>query len=377
MQPVRPADYPAHPTLAQSLTLPAETPLTEASAEEALAAWREYLGFTGPMLLVRQPDRARKLLMEAFGLQPGEPVAIPVNARRFLSEAVKRSKGKPLFVELDADLEFVCETPGLEQVRLVWAQPVGGMAPPQPIPGKALFVDHGLTLPAPLAGAGVDPGAEATLWGLHLGADGDGALIAFCDAELAERAASLIGPDDTPDLGRTLAQCARLRGADGLAARQLAVDQAVRIGMEAGAGMPMAPRANGALPFGLPVRIPAEVDVATFISYVRNELVALDWLPELQPVFYVANQVTQDQALTRRSAENLARWLISPLGPDFVEDEVTHAVLGILKAAEYTGARWYTNPGRARWYSDLLIEWYGPTHDAYHPAFAISAPAQE
>jgi hypothetical protein len=377
MQPVRPADYPAHPTLAQSLTLPAETPLTEASAEEALAAWREYLDFAGPLLLVRQPDRARKLLMEAFGIQPGEPVAIPVNTRRFLSEAVKRSKGKPLFVELDADLEFVCETPGLEPARLVWAQSVGGMAPPRPIPGKALFVDHGLTLPAPLAGADEDLGADVTLWGLHLGDDGDGALIAFRDADLAVRAAALLGPDDAPDARRALAQCARLRGPDGLAARQLAIDEAVRVGMEAGAGMPMGQRANGALPFGLPVCIPSDVDVATFISYVRNELVALDWLPELQPLFYVANQVTQNHALTRQSAENLARWVISPLGPDFVEDEVTHAVIGILKAAEYTGSRWYTNPGRARWYSDLLFEWYGPEHDAYHPAFEISVPAVE
>lgn len=377
MQPVRSADYPAHPTLAQSLTLPAETPLTRSSADEALAAWREYLGFAGPLLVVKQPDRARKLLMEAFGIQPGESVAIPVNARRFLSEAVKRAKGKPLFIELDADLEFVHETPGLEPVRLVWAQPVGGMASPQPIPGTALFVDHGLTLPAPLTATDAELGADVTLWGLHLGDDGDGALIAFRDPVLAERMAALLGPDDAPDAGRTLAQCARLRGAGGLAARQLAIGEAVRIGMEAGAGMPMARRANGALPFGLPVRIPAEVDVATFISYVRNELVALDWLPELQPVFYVANQLTRNQALTRQSAENLARWAVSPLGPDFVEDEVTQAVLGILKAAEYTGSRWYTNPGRARWYSDLLIDWYGSEHDAYHPAFEITVPAAE
>jgi hypothetical protein len=147
--------------------------------------------------------------------------------------------------------------------------------------------------------------------------------------------------------------------------------------MEAGAGLPMAERAAGALPHGLPVRIPEEADLATFISYVRNELVVLDWLPEVQPMFYVAYQVTQDLALTRRSAENLARWVMSPIGPDFVDDEITHAVLGILKAAEYTGVRWYTNPGRARWYGEMLVDWYGPDHDAYHPAFAIAVPAQE
>lgn len=377
MQPVRSADYPAHATLAQSLTLSANTSPEEASAEEALAAWSGYLGFKGPLLLIKQPDRARKLLMEAFGIEPGEPVGIPANSRRFLSESVKRAKGRPLFVELDADLAFVPETPGLDQVRLIWAQPVGGMAPPAPIRNTALFVDHGLTLPAPLDPDGEGLNADATMWGMHLGADGDGALIAFRDADLAERMAVLEGPDDEVHAARALAQCERLRGADGLAARQLAVEQAVRVGMEAGAGVPMGKRADGALAFGAPVRIPSDVDVATFISYVRNELVALDWLPETQPVFYVANQVTRNQAMTRQTAEHLSRWVISPLGPDFVEDEVTHAVLGILKAAEYTGVRWYTNPGRARWYSDLLVDWYGPDHDAYHPAFSISAPPRE
>jgi hypothetical protein len=31
--------------------------------------------------------------------------------------------------------------------------------------------------------------------------------------------------------------------------------------------------------------------------------------------------------------------------------------------------RWYTDPARARWYNDLLIEWYGPSHDAYRITF--------
>ena len=60
---------------------------------------------------------------------------------------------------------------------------------------------------------------------------------------------------------------------------------------------------------------------------------------------------------------------MTPLGPDFDGDEITHAVLGILKAAEYTGVRWYTDPERARWYGDLMFEWYGPTHDAYRVQF--------
>jgi hypothetical protein len=377
MQPVRSADYPAHPSLRQALVLPDETVIPDATADEALAAWREYQGFAGPLLLVSKPDRARKLLMAALGVADREPVAIPANTRRYLSEAVKRSGGKPLFVDLDAGLEFVPETPGLDVARIAWAQPIGGMAPPAPLPGKTYLVDHGLTLPAPLpeGGAGL-PGA-ATVFGLHLDEDESGALIAFNDAELAAKVFALITPEDAPDAGRALAQVRRLAGPNGLAARQLWLDAEVRLGMEAGAGMPMAERAVGALPHGLPVRVPEEADLATFISYVRNELVALDWLPEVQPMFYVAYQVPQDLALTRRSAENLARWVMSPIGPDFVDDEITHAVLGVLKAAEYTGVRWYTNPGRARWYGEMLVDWYGPDHDAYHPAFAIAVPAQE
>ena len=217
----------------------------------------------------------------------------------------------------------------------------------------------------------------ATLWGLHLDAEGNGALVAFNDADLAERFQALLADEDAPDCGRALAQCERLRGPEGLAARLLRIDREARLGMEAGAGLPMGRRADGALPYGLPVRIPDEADTATFIAYVRNELVDLDWVPEVQPMFYVAFQATRDAALTRRSAEHLARWVISPLGPDFADDEITHAVLGMLKAAEYTGVRWYTDPGRARWYGELLVEWYGPMHDAYHPAFAIAAEARE
>jgi hypothetical protein len=377
MQPVRSADYPAHPALASSLALPTETPLRETTFDEVLAAWRDYLRFDGPLLLLSDGNRARKLLIEAFGIEPGEPVGIPVNTRRYLSEAVKRAKGKPHFVELDADLEFQPGTPGLDQVRLIWAQPVGGMAPPRLIPGKTLFVDHGLTLPAPLDPGGPGLAGAATLWGLHLSEGGDGALAAITDPELAERLAALVTPEELPDLRRALAQCQRLSGPDGLTARQLAREQKVRVGMEAGAGMPMGSRADGALAFGVPVRIPDEADLPTFLSYVRNELVDLDWVPELQPIFYVAYQVTQDSALTRQSAEHLARWVFSPVGPDFVEDEVTHAVLGVLKGAEYTGVRWYTNPGRARWYHEMLIDWYGPEHDAFHAAFAITVPALE
>jgi hypothetical protein len=341
---------------------------------EAIVAWHDYLGRNVPVLLVKSADRARKLLMGAFGVEEGERVGVPVNCRRALSESVKKTnRNVPHFIELDADLEFSTETPGLNALRLVWAQPVGGMAPPKALPGTTLSVDCSFTLPAPnhdgkpLAGA-------ATVWGLHLSdnARESGALIGFSDVLLYERARDLFDAElDLPDLDRALAQCKRLDGEDGLAARMLRVYRDARFGMEIGAGMPMLP-AEGvcALPFGMAVRVPDEADLPTFISYGRNELVPVEWFPEIQPLFYVALQVTSDRELTRRSADHLSRWLISPLGPDFLDEEVVHAVLVMVKAAEYTGVRWYTDPERARWYNDLMLEWYGPTHDAYRMAFA-------
>ncbi len=379
MQPVRSADYPTHPSLSSLLTLPDDAFVGDASPAEAHAAWADYTGWRGPLVAVADPNRARRLLMEAVGIEPGQRVGIPAHTRRFLSEAVKRAGGKPAFIELADDLGFAPDSPGLADLALVWAQPVGGMAPPDAPPGAIMFVDHGLTLPAPMSGPDAALPGAATLWGMHLSPDQreSGVLVAFADAALAERFAALLSDEDRPDPARSLAQARRLAGADGLAARQLAADRDIRFGMEAGAGLPMADRADGALPFGVPVRIPDEADMATFVSYVRNELVDLDWLPEVQPMFYVAFQVTRDAALTRRSAERLARWVMSPVGPDFVEDEVVHAVLGQLKAAEYTGVRWFTNPGRARWYAEMLVEWYGPDHDAYHPAFEITVAAKE
>jgi len=217
------------------------------------------------------------------------------------------------------------------------------------------------------------------VWGLHLGRDGErvteGALIAFRDARLYQAATTLMDSDDLPNLDRALAQCERLGGPNGLAARHLRILHETRFGMEAGAGLAMKPEAGVcALPRGLAVRIPDEADVATFISYVRNEHIVIEWFPELQPMFYVAYQVTQSRQQTFQTAANLARWVISPLGPDFDDEQIVHAVLGILKAAEYTGVRWYTDPERAAWYGNLMLEWYGPKHDAYRPAFLPQSP---
>lgn len=339
-----------------------------------LAAWSSYLRGDLPLLMVRDADRARRLLMQAAGVAAGEPVGIPANCRRAHSEAVKRSGGVPHFLDLLPDLRVDPATPGFDEVRVLWMTPIIG-APANEMVDRVLLVDYADSLPAPGACSKVGS-AAATMWGLHLSQPGAsepaGILIAFGDADLYTAAAALLSSDDLPNLGRALAQCERLSGPTGLAARQLRIMEEARNGLEAGAGLPMMSGAGTcALPRGLAVQIPIEADVATFISYVRNENVSVEWLPEIAPMFYVAYQVTRDRVGTFQTANNLSRWIISPLGPGFENDEIVHAVLGILKAAEYTGVRWYTDPERAAWYGNLMLEWYGPTHDAYRPAFLV------
>jgi hypothetical protein len=71
------------------------------------------------------------------------------------------------------------------------------------------------------------------------------------------------------------------------------------------------------------------------------------------------------------TAANLARWLLVPVGPDYTDAEIGHAVLGVVKASEYLGVRWRTDPARAAAYAALLTERYGPDHDAYRPVFEV------
>jgi hypothetical protein len=60
-----------------------------------------------------------------------------------------------------------------------------------------------------------------------------------------------------------------------------------------------------------------------------------------------------------------------PVGPDFTEEEIAHAVLGVVKTAEYVGVRFWTSPERAASYAQRMIDKYGPDHDAYRPVFPV------
>lgn len=145
----------------------------------------------------------------------------------------------------------------------------------------------------------------------------------------------------------------------------------VREGLAAAAGLPVWPHAAGAPePLAVVVQLPAEVDALTFVAYARGENVSVGWWPELRPIHPLARtQLTVDQLHQTRQA--LSRLVLVPIGPQLSEEEQDHAVLGIVKAAEYTGWRWVTDPARAAWYCHWLADSYGPEHDAYRPAFSL------
>jgi hypothetical protein len=67
----------------------------------------------------------------------------------------------------------------------------------------------------------------------------------------------------------------------------------------------------------------------------------------------------------------LAQHVLIPVGPDYTEEEIKHAVLGPVKTSEYLGVRWRTQSQKAADYAKLLDEMYGPHHDAYRPLFDL------
>lgn len=410
---MREPDYVAHPSLDRVLTLPPDLPREPTDAAEVRAAWSAALG--RPVTLVRGVERARAVLLRAAGVGREEPVALPPNADQALVEAVKRHGARPHFLDLDSGLGLRAPTDSghLDGARIGWAQPVGGLPATANLIGLSLWVDHADTLPSPEsrvardetpvagrrcrtepAGQGAADGEPSgigrhpppatrhptvTLWGLHLSDDPAeaGALLAFAPGspgagDLEAAVARLLRPADLPDLPRALAQCRRLVGEPGrpsLAQRQWDVLAETRRGLREAAGLPLLPPTEGGtLARYVAVEVPSESDVATFYAYVRGEHTPVRWLPEVRPLHYAAVRERGARA-GGPTALHLARWLLVPVGPDYTDAEVEHAVLGIVKASEYLGVRWRTDPARAAAYAALLDEAYGPGHDAYRPLF--------
>ena len=354
--PVRGADYAAHPPLDDLLTPPSNTRLhNDVTLESAEQAWSERLGGT-MVVLARDAYRARRLMHQAAGIQPGEWVGIPANASHDLAESVKHHKALPRFLDFDAQLRLATS-----RTRFTWTQVLRGLWQLQ----NATWLDCADTLPAP--GAAERP--AVTLFGLHL-PDADnspGALLAFNDEALYAEVKALRQPADCPNAAKALAQCERLPE---LAERQSANLEEVRRGLHEAAGLATREPSSLALATAVAVQVPLECDVATFYAYVEQENTPVRWLPQIQPLHYAA--LRADGAPDhRRTAANLARWLYVPVGPDYTVEEIKHGVLGVVKAAEYLGVRWRSNPAHAAEYAALMDQTYGDGHDAYRPLFAL------
>ncbi|MCY3572682.1 MAG: hypothetical protein OXG92_11125 [Chloroflexi bacterium] len=357
--PVRGADYAAHPPLDDLLALPLDTKLrADMTLECAEAVWSERLG--GAMVvLVRDAYRARRLLHQAAGIQPGEWVAMPANASYDLAESVKHHKALPRFLDFDAHLQLATSC-----ARFTWTQVLRGLWGAQ----GATWLDCADTLPMP----GVADRPAVTLFGLRL-PDADnrsGALLVFSDESLYAEVRALRQATDCPDAAQALAQCKRLPE---LAEQQSANLAEARRGLRDAAGLTTLETNSLALATAVAVQIPLESDVATFYAYVEQENTPVRWLPQMQPLHYAALRDDGGAPDHRATAANLARWLYVPIGPDYTFEEIKHGVLGIVKAAEYLGVRWRSNPAHAAEYADLMDRTYGAGHDAYRPLFALDS----
>jgi len=312
----------------------------------------------------------------ALGVGNGGAVGLPATATRPLVEDVKRCGARPQFCDLDDALTL--ERPGAN-VAVIWSQSLAGL----PI-GVALttgddgprvwrVLENPDTVPGPIhtVPGPIRAPVDIELHALHLNANPEtsGAILIVHDSELACRLrAALSEVEAQPDPLACQAQLWRL--AD-LARRQSERVAELRRGLTGAAGLALLADSPSMLPGGVAVQIPPEADPATFFAYVKAENTPVAWLPELRPLHYAA--VRQGAGLLE-TGRRLARWLMIPVGPDDTPEEIGHAVLGVVKAADYLGVRWRLDPERAAAYARLMDEWYGLDHDAYRPVFVTPEP---
>lgn len=363
--PVRGPDYQAHPPLSQAQFLPIPSNDEFAAAPElnqVLGCWSGALG-NAPVVLVRNVALARQLLLQIAGIGAGDEVVVPVHASRPHIEAIKQGGATPRFAPVDEQLVlYAAAYPN----TLIWHQPIAGLF--SAVHGSGpLWLDCSDTIP----GCGRCP-AEVVLYGLHLSHNPAeaGALIVCRNDKLAWQLQQIMTPAQWPDLALAQQQCLRLGV---LAYRQrLALAETWR-GLDEAAGLPLLPLADAPLAQGVAVQIPTIGDAATFLAYVQAENTPVRWLPEMRPVHYAAFQPDgrQEKGMARNAAANLSRWLFVPVGPDYSDEEIKHGILGITKAADYLGLRWYTDPVQAADYAAMMNAFYGPEHDAYRPVFEL------
>ena len=236
---------------------------------------------------------------------PGATVAVGANAPRSLVDALKSSGRRPVFVGLDA---WSAPVPG-DDVGGVVVGAVSGRIPP---------VDTSLPVV-------VDTGEHG------LSSIGRPSI----DIEAVTR-----------------------------------VHDDIAVGVRAAAGFDVLPGHGVAdTPVtGVVVRLPDPADPTTFYAYARGEHTGIEWVALRQPLHPQARHDVSAADL-ERSSRHLAHLFHLPIGDRFSVDEVDHAVLGVVKAAEYLGWRWWQDPDLVEQYSTFLDDRYGPGHDAYRPAF--------
>jgi len=342
------------PTLAEALPTAALTARPGGDGEQVQAQWQTALGARA-VLLVRNAARARRLILRSRLCTEQAQVILPANATPALVQSNKRAQQPYSFAELDEALALNGADTGV-----VWAQPSGIVAPATGRQhGSALVTDYGECAPAP--GAGLQ--GDVALYRLFAAQEAGeaGALLLFDDQRLFGHVQSLMQPEDMPDYGPL---AAHLPVWEAVARRQQTVLAAVAAGVREAAGFVVATLAD-VLADAVLVQIPEEAPASAFYAYASAENTPVQWMPLVRPLHYAALRSGCGIATQR----NLERWLALPAAPGYDEEQIRHTVLGIVKAAEYLGVRWRTDPAHAAVYAALMDELYGSQHDAYRPNF--------
>lgn len=257
----------------------------------------------------------------------GDAVGVPANASRALVDAVKAAGRRPVFVAID---EWGVPT-GASMPDVVWIQAIAGcIGTTDALGGHTILVDAPET-----------------------------AALRSIDRAITDRLVTGCSADSL---------------APGIIDRQRNRCDEVALGLSSAAGLPvMSARpseALGILSAGVVVRLPQACDASTFAAYGEAELTGLRQLARHRPLHPQARRHLPPMALAQTVA-NLERLLVVAVGPEFTDEEIDHAVLGVAKAAEYTGWRWCTDPTHAVAYEAEMTRRYGTSHEAYRPAFAV------
>lgn len=323
----------------------------------ATQMWSAALGGR-PLLLVRNVAQARSLILRAR-LGGDAQLALPANATPALIHLFKRARQPFAFADLDEQLALDAPTGSL-----AWTQPVGNLAAMPARPGVGLLVvDYGHLAPAPtftLSG-------DVAICGLSASPDQQqaGALLVFSDPALAGRVQAHMLAGDLPDAGRLAAWLPHWQS---IAARQHAALAHVHAGLVQASGLAVAPASPAAaLHDSLLVQAPSEAPASAFYAYAVAENTPVQWLPLARPIHYAALRA----GCGARTSRHLERWLSIPVAPGNDAADNAHAVLGIVKTAEYLGVRWRCDPAHAAAYAAAMDEMYGQGHDAYRPIFAL------